>query len=234
MARGGHGLSKVSPGPAMPYPNMPCRWDTPKRALRLFQSCLPAERAACSCLLSFWTPIAVPLCLIGSKCKRGISRENNYGSQEKTITKIARINVELSGKRFHISIDDQPLTTLFNLLGHNLRRLHDISAESKTLTHKHGRMARASHGLPKVSPRPSMPNPSTPCGQATLGMALHPFQGWPTHRAGNLQPSSTLLDTPCPTPMPINQYIISLFSNAKCHHLHSSKTNDPKGTINLQ
>jgi hypothetical protein len=28
----------------------------------------------------------------------------------------------------------------------------------------HGRMARGGHGLPKVSPRPAMPYPSTPCG----------------------------------------------------------------------
>jgi hypothetical protein len=28
MARGGHGLPKVSPGPAMPYPSTPCGWST--------------------------------------------------------------------------------------------------------------------------------------------------------------------------------------------------------------
>jgi hypothetical protein len=32
MVRGGHGLPKVSPGPAMPYPSMPCRWATPETA----------------------------------------------------------------------------------------------------------------------------------------------------------------------------------------------------------
>jgi hypothetical protein len=32
---------------------------------------------------------------------------------------------------------------------------------------RHGRMARGGHGLPKVSRRPDMPYPSTPCGRAT-------------------------------------------------------------------
>jgi hypothetical protein len=40
MARGGHGLPKVSPGPAMPYPSMPC-----------------------GRLLPLWSPHAVRLCL---------------------------------------------------------------------------------------------------------------------------------------------------------------------------
>jgi hypothetical protein len=44
MARGGHGLPKVSPGPAMPYPSTPCGWTTPETALRLFQE-WPARRA---------------------------------------------------------------------------------------------------------------------------------------------------------------------------------------------
>jgi hypothetical protein len=35
-------------------------------------------------------------------------------------------------------------------------------------------MARGIHRLPKVSTGPAMPDPSTPCGQATL----QPFQGW--------------------------------------------------------
>jgi hypothetical protein len=34
------------------------------------------------------------------------------------------------------------------------------------------------HGLPKVSPRPAMPNLSTLCGWATPKMALRLFQGW--------------------------------------------------------
>jgi hypothetical protein len=44
-------------------------------------------------------------------------------------------------------------------------------------------MARGIHGLPKVSPRPTMPNPSTP-RRTTHDTALRPFQGWPACRAG--------------------------------------------------
>jgi hypothetical protein len=36
MARDGHGLFHVSPGPAMPNPSMPCGWATPETALQLF------------------------------------------------------------------------------------------------------------------------------------------------------------------------------------------------------
>jgi hypothetical protein len=61
----------------------------------------------------------------------------------------------------------------------------------------HGRMARDCHGLPKVSPRLTMPYPSMPCPET----ALWPFQGWPACRAGNLRPSSTPLDIPRRTPM---------------------------------
>jgi hypothetical protein len=46
-----------------------------------------------------------------------------------------------------------------------------------------------------------MPDLSTPCRQPTLYTVLWPFQGWTTHRAGSLQPSSIHLDTPCSTPM---------------------------------
>jgi hypothetical protein len=48
MARGGHGLSKVSLWPAMPYPFTPCGRITPE--------------TACSLLLFPWTPQAVRLC----------------------------------------------------------------------------------------------------------------------------------------------------------------------------
>jgi hypothetical protein len=44
MARGGHGLPKVSLGPAMPYPNTPCGLATSETALRLFQG-WPVYRA---------------------------------------------------------------------------------------------------------------------------------------------------------------------------------------------
>jgi hypothetical protein len=37
MARGGHGLRKVSPGRTMPDSCMPCEWATPETALRPFQ-----------------------------------------------------------------------------------------------------------------------------------------------------------------------------------------------------
>jgi hypothetical protein len=57
-------------------------------------------------------------------------------------------------------------------------------------------MATGGHGLPKVSLRPAMPNPSTPCGRASPETALWLFQGWPAHRAGSLRPSFTLLHTP--------------------------------------
>jgi hypothetical protein len=68
---------------------------------------------------------------------------------------------------------------------------------------KHGRMARGGHRLLKVSLGPVMLDPSMPCGQDTPETALHlqPFQGWSACRAGNLRPSSTLLDTPRHTPM---------------------------------
>jgi hypothetical protein len=52
-----------------------------------------------------------------------------------------------------------------------------------------------------LSPGTAMPYPSTPCGQATPEMALRPFLGLLTHRAGGLRLSSTLLDTPRRWPM---------------------------------
>jgi hypothetical protein len=64
-----------------------------------------------------------------------------------------------------------------------------------------GCRARGSHGLPKVSPGPTMPYPFTPCRRATTDPALQPFQKWPTHRAGGVQPFSTPLDTLHHTPM---------------------------------
>jgi hypothetical protein len=62
-------------------------------------------------------------------------------------------------------------------------------------------VARGGHGLPKGSPVPARPDPSTPCGQATPKTALRLFLGWPARRAGSLWPSSTLLDTQRRTPM---------------------------------
>jgi hypothetical protein len=57
-------------------------------------------------------------------------------------------------------------------------------------------MGRGIHRLSKVSPGPALPDPSTPCGQATPVTALWLFRGWPAHKARGLWPSSTLLDTP--------------------------------------
>jgi hypothetical protein len=65
----------------------------------------------------------------------------------------------------------------------------------------HGRMARGDYGHPKVSTGPAMPDPSTPFGEVNPETALQPFQGWPTHKAGGLRPSSSPLDTPRRTPM---------------------------------
>jgi hypothetical protein len=46
---------------------------------------------------------------------------------------------------------------------------------------------------------PAMPNPYTPCGQATPQTALRLFGGWPTRKAVGLRPSSSPLDTPSRT-----------------------------------
>jgi hypothetical protein len=57
-------------------------------------------------------------------------------------------------------------------------------------------MARGIYGLPKVSPGPAMPDPSTPCRLAMPEMARWLFLGLPARRTGGLRPSSTPLDTP--------------------------------------
>jgi hypothetical protein len=77
----------------------------------------------------------------------------------------------------------------------SIGKLEDLLTASAKLR-RHGRMARGGHGLPKVSPGLAMPNPSTLCRLATPETALRLFIGWPAHRAGSLQLSSTLLDTP--------------------------------------
>jgi hypothetical protein len=53
MARGGHGLHKVSGGPAIPYPSTPCKWATPETAQGW-----PARKA--SGLQPFSTPLVTP------------------------------------------------------------------------------------------------------------------------------------------------------------------------------
>jgi hypothetical protein len=75
----------------------------------------------------------------------------------------------------------------------------------------HGRMARGGHGLPKVSSGPTMPDPSTPCGQAIPELNLRPFQGWPARSAIGQCPSSTPLDTPRRTPM-LATFRVTLFT----------------------
>jgi hypothetical protein len=68
IVRGGHGLPKVSSGPAMPYPSpsTPCRpplkW--PYGGKRGDQ---PAGWVACSHLLRLWTPHALRLCKEGTE-----------------------------------------------------------------------------------------------------------------------------------------------------------------------
>jgi hypothetical protein len=65
-----------------------------------------------------------------------------------------------------------------------------------TFTFGQKRIARGGHGLPKVSPRPDMPYPFTPCRRAIPETALQLFWGWPACRVGSLRLSSTPLDTP--------------------------------------
>jgi hypothetical protein len=60
----------------------------------------------------------------------------------------------------------------------------NASRDFPIVTLGHRRMARGGHGLPKVSPGLTMPNPYTPCRRATPETALCPFQGWPAHRDG--------------------------------------------------
>jgi hypothetical protein len=55
-----------------------------------------------------------------------------------------------------------------------------------------------------------MPYPSMPCRRATPEAALRPFQGWPTRKAGGLQPSSTPLDTSHRSPLLICLFTLSV------------------------
>jgi hypothetical protein len=70
----------------------------------------------------------------------------------------------------------------------------------------HGRMARGDYGLPKDSPGPAKPYPSTSCGQLPLKRVAGVHSGGDgsgvdTSRAGSLRPSSTPVDTPRRTPL---------------------------------
>jgi hypothetical protein len=59
MARGGHGLPKVSPRPAMYYPTGRQHLTWPYDH---FRGGSPAVLAVCGCLLPLWIPHAVSLC----------------------------------------------------------------------------------------------------------------------------------------------------------------------------
>jgi hypothetical protein len=61
MARGAHGLSKVSPGPAMPYPFTPCGREPLKRPHGNLRSRPPVGWAASGRLLILLTPHGVRL-----------------------------------------------------------------------------------------------------------------------------------------------------------------------------
>jgi hypothetical protein len=86
-----------------------------------------------------------------------------------------------------------------------------------------GRMARGVHRLPKVSPGPAMPDPSTSCGRAIPETALHPFHRWSSCRAGGLWPTSTPSDTPRTTPMGPGSFFNFLL------HSHPSTTESALG-----
>jgi hypothetical protein len=60
--RGIHGLPKVSCGPTMPDPYMPCGRATPQMALRPFGGGPSTGWAACGRLLPPWIPHAVRAC----------------------------------------------------------------------------------------------------------------------------------------------------------------------------
>jgi hypothetical protein len=62
MSRGGHGLPKVSPRPAMAYPSTSCRWATPEMTLQPSQGC-PVRRA--NVLQLAITPLDTPRRTLG-------------------------------------------------------------------------------------------------------------------------------------------------------------------------
>jgi hypothetical protein len=65
MARGDHGLPKVSPGPAMPDRSMPCGWATPETApgpYGCFRDGPQSRPAAVFYPLGHLTPYAVARC----------------------------------------------------------------------------------------------------------------------------------------------------------------------------
>jgi hypothetical protein len=80
---------------------------------------------------------------------------------------------------------------------------HSLKFARPRPPHIQAHMGTGIHGLPKVSPGHAMPDPSTPCGQATPETTLRLFQGWQNRRAGGLRPCSSPLPTPSRTGLPI-------------------------------
>jgi hypothetical protein len=79
MARGGHGLPKVSPRSAMPNPSKPCG-HAGRPPMKRSYSCLrggpPSGRGACGCLLPLWKPHAVLFsCFVELKISSSITIE---------------------------------------------------------------------------------------------------------------------------------------------------------------
>jgi hypothetical protein len=62
MGRGIDGLPKVSLGPALPDPSMPCGQDTPETALWPFWGWSASRAGTCGHLLPPWIPHAVQAC----------------------------------------------------------------------------------------------------------------------------------------------------------------------------
>jgi hypothetical protein len=77
MARGGDGLPKVSPRPAMPNPSTPCGRAAYERPYGRFNGGPPARRATCGRLLPLWTPHAVRLC-----CHRKLALAHSARKEE--------------------------------------------------------------------------------------------------------------------------------------------------------
>ena len=64
---------------------------------------------------------------------------------------------------------------------------------------KQAHMAKGIHGLPKISPVPTMPNPSMPCGRANPETALQLFWVWPAP-GGEGGPAAIFYPLAYPTP----------------------------------
>jgi hypothetical protein len=119
-------------------------------------------------------------------------------AHEKIYSKKDNTNVMVLDWRFFLSSDYR--TQEYANKSSSFKK-HGVGSDAAS---SHGLMGRGDHGLPKVSPGPTMPYPSMPCGRAspeTAISALRLFQLWPACRAGGLRPSPTPLDTPRRAPM---------------------------------